>query len=261
MCLKITFKGLSFYGIQKTSNLPADKYGTHKLTQKSENKLEPSNVDILLSADKSKKPNDELANEDTEEPNSINYGNYANKQNRTADNGGDDTTKSKNSKQNNYFKSSNRTSDSLDKSWGKQQQQNDSKYNNKNKRYTKYSSGPNSNNKQSNQSQQQNEQLPFANINSNEAIISNNSIQCLREANVPLIQYKNTFNSNEIRNATPSDSEMSADSAFASTTSSFYIEKCNAKVRIASIGVLLTAFQVRKLTFVFFELNKNKLRK
>ena len=74
-----------------------------------------------------------------------------------------------------------------------------------------------------------------------------------------MIQYKNTFNSIEIRNATPSDSEMSADSAFVSTTSSFYIEKCNAKVRIASIGVLLTAFQVIKLTFKLNEnLRKNK---
>ena len=90
-----------------------------------------------------------------------------------------------------------------------------------------------------------------------------NSIQCLREAQVPLIQYKNNSNIlpgekifniylNYMNNSNFSfeilansnqatDSDVSADS---SSSSKFYIEKCFAKVRIAAIGVLLTAFQV-----------------
>jgi hypothetical protein len=66
-----------------------------------------------------------------------------------------------------------------------------------------------------------------------------NSLQCLRETQVPLIQYKNNLNENQI-----SDSDFSADS---NSSSSFFIEKCNAKVRISAIGVLLTAFQVSRL--------------
>ncbi len=71
------------------------------------------------------------------------------------------------------------------------------------------------------------------------AVLSHtNSVQCLREVHVPLVQYEKE--GGELGQQT-SDSDVS-DSG--SNMSNMYLAKCTAKVRIAAFGVLLTAFQV-----------------
>ncbi len=75
------------------------------------------------------------------------------------------------------------------------------------------------------------------------AVLSHtNSVQCLREVHVPLVQYEREGGGDsELVAQQTSDSEVS-DSG--TNGSNMLVAKCTAKVRIAAFGVLLTAFQV-----------------
>ncbi|CAF0791844.1 unnamed protein product [Brachionus calyciflorus] len=183
-------KDLSVYGIvTKKSNLDGEK-------SVKENKLEPSNVDDLLSNEKNKKFND------------------LNSQSKNDNNETDDEIKIPNEKLNNKKTNNNNGEKG------------------KNSKFGRNNSG---------------KQLHNQSIDSNlfEKNIENNSVQCLREAQVPLVHYKSVLNN------FGTDSDVSTDSSLSS--SSFNIGKSSAKVRVAAFGALLTIFQkLEKRTVVSY---------